>query len=115
MRLLLDSCIWGPTFDVLTARGHDVDRVADWPADPGDEAILAAADHARRILVTLDRDFGEFAVVRGASHSGIIRLVGFRAASQAMACLAALERYGSELSRAIVTVEPGRIRIRLPS
>ena len=38
------------------------------------EQILAYA-HADRVLVTLDKDFGEFAVVRGQQHSGIIRLV----------------------------------------
>ena len=34
----------------------------DWSRDPGDEEILAIADQERRILVTLDKDFGELAV-----------------------------------------------------
>jgi hypothetical protein len=48
--------------------------------------ILARAHQEGRILVTLDKDFGELAVVRKQPHSGIVRLVGFGAREQAMAC-----------------------------
>ncbi|GIL11807.1 MAG: hypothetical protein BroJett038_05270 [Chloroflexota bacterium] len=45
----------------------------EWIEDPGDDEILARAYEERRILVTLDKDFGELAVVRGTAHAGIIR------------------------------------------
>jgi predicted nuclease of predicted toxin-antitoxin system len=67
------------------------------------------------VLVTLDKDFGELAVREGRRHAGIIRLVDISATSQAGACIQVLERYAEELrSGAIVTVEPGRVRLRLP-
>jgi hypothetical protein len=51
--------------------------------------------------------------VRGQAHAGIVRLVILSALQQAPACLLVLNRYGTELQRgAIVTVEPGRIRVR---
>jgi len=63
--------------------------------------------------VTLDKDFGELVIVREMPHVGIIRLVNFRAADQARACLLVVQRYEKELAQgAIVTVEPGRVRIR---
>ena len=63
--------------------------------------------------LTLDKDFGELAVVHGQPHAGILRLVILSAAHQAPACLMAINRYGAELqSGAIVTVELGRVRIR---
>jgi len=31
------------------------------------------------VLVTLDKDFGELAIVKGALHAGIVRLVAIRA------------------------------------
>jgi len=81
--------------------------------DPGDLEIL---EHSRRIgavLVTLDKDFGELAVIRGIKHSGIIRLIGFSARQQGAVCRQILDRYGAELSEgALVTVEPGRVRVR---
>lgn len=113
MKLLLDTCIAGGTVVPLTAAGHDVIWAGDWPADPGDDEILARASREGRILITLDKDFGELAVVQEQAHAGIIRLVILSASQQAAACVMALNRYGIELqSGAIVTVEPGRIRIR---
>lgn len=113
MKVLLDSCVWGGARKVLVAAGHDVEWTGDWEQDPGDAAILAYAQQAQRVLVTLDRDFGELAVVQGAKHSGIVRLVNLAARDQAVACEQVLASHGSLLEAgAIVTVEPGRIRIR---
>jgi predicted nuclease of predicted toxin-antitoxin system len=113
VKLLLDTCVWGGTVDLLNAAGHDVIWAGDWPTDPGDDEILALAHREGRILITLDKDFGELAVVHGQPHAGILRLVILSAARQASACLMAINRYGTELqSGAIVTVELGRVRIR---
>jgi predicted nuclease of predicted toxin-antitoxin system len=113
VRLLVDSCVSKFAADQLTEFGHNVVHVGEWPDDPGDEAILNAAHRDSRILITLDKDFGELAIVRGLTHSGIVRLVGLRARAQGAASQAALERYEHELAEgAIVTVEPGRTRVR---
>jgi predicted nuclease of predicted toxin-antitoxin system len=115
MRLLLDTCMWGGARSELEAAGHDVVAAADWEKDPGDEEILAQAFRERRILITLDKDFGELAIVRGSRHSGIVRLVNFSALRQAVVSLAVLNQHGEELmAGAIVTAEPGRLRIRPP-
>ncbi|MCC7049124.1 MAG: DUF5615 family PIN-like protein [Alphaproteobacteria bacterium] len=114
MRLILDACVWGAA-QVLAGHGHDVVWVGAWTADPGDEAILLAANAQGRILVTLDKDFGELAVAAQQPHVGIIRLVGLRAIEQAEACHAILQRHGEVLSQgAIVTASATRWRIRLP-
>ena len=113
MRLLLDTCVWGGARSELETAGHEVTWAGEWDEDPGDEEILARAHDADYILVTLDKDFGELAVVRGAPHSGIIRLVGFAARAQAGVCLQVLDRYREDLAAGgIVTVQPGRVRLR---
>jgi predicted nuclease of predicted toxin-antitoxin system len=113
MRLLLDSCVWAKAADELRAAGHDTTLVADWPGDPGDEIILAEALADTRVLVTLDKDFGELVVARGLPHGGIIRLVNTSARQQGGYCLRIIEQYGEEIeARAVVTAEPGRVRIR---
>jgi predicted nuclease of predicted toxin-antitoxin system len=115
MKALLDTCVWGGAKSELQALGHDVVWTGDLPTDPGDEDILAQAQREQRVLVTLDKDFGELAIVRGLPHSGIVRLVGIPARQQATVCHQILSRYGAELLRgAIVTVEAGRVRIRPP-
>ncbi|MGH7139044.1 MAG: DUF5615 family PIN-like protein [Pirellulales bacterium] len=69
----------------------------------------------QRIMVTLDKDFGELAVAGRAPPCGIVRLVDIAARAQAGVVLRVLELHGDELQRgAIVTAQPGRLRIRAP-
>jgi predicted nuclease of predicted toxin-antitoxin system len=115
VKVLLDTCVWGGARAALAAAGHDVVWAGDWPNDPGDEEILATAHSEGRVLVTLDKDFGELAVARGRLHAGIVRLVGIAAAQQGTVSIKILDAHGTELQRgAIVTAEPGRLRIREP-
>ena len=74
---------------------------------------FSPAHQEGRVLVTLDKDFGELAVVRGHPHAGIVRLVNWSAFQQASICLTLLARYGTELQTgAMVTVDPSRVRVR---
>jgi predicted nuclease of predicted toxin-antitoxin system len=85
----------------------------DWKQDPGDDAILALAFKEGRILVTLDKDFGELAALQGASHGGILRSVDFSVRQQAAVCLKVLADHGADLEQGrLITAQPGRIRIR---
>lgn len=113
MKLLLDACISIGSYKELRSAGHDVIWAGDWPENPGDDEILERAHREDRILVTLDKDFGELAIVYGIPHSGIIRLVNLSSKQQASTCLSVIELHGDELkSGAIITVDPNRIRIR---
>jgi predicted nuclease of predicted toxin-antitoxin system len=113
VKLLIDTCISGSVRDVLQAAGNDVVWTGDRPQDPGDDEILDHAHREKRILITLDKDFGELAAVQARPHSGIIRLVNWPSRQQASTCLLILERYASDLEAgAIVTAEPGRVRVR---
>ncbi|MCP5008318.1 MAG: toxin-antitoxin system, toxin component, PIN family protein [Planctomycetes bacterium] len=113
MKLLLDTCVWGGAYKELKGAGHDVVWVGNWPKDPGDEEILEYACNEDRILVTLDKDFGELAIVHDTPHSGILRIVNFPAQKQGKICQHVLNKFGKVLhGGAIVTAEQGRIRIR---
>lgn len=113
MKLLLDTCVSPKIAKELVAHGHDVIWVGDWPTDPGDEEILAFALKEERVVVTLDKDFAELAVAFGRPHSGIIRIVNLPFSKHATVCLSAIGQHGGELAGgAIVTAEPGRLRLR---
>ena len=113
MKLLLDTCVWGAAKEVLQRANLDVVWSGDWDADPGDEELLALANKDNRVLITLDKDFGELAIVYRKPHAGIARLVGIAARQQAVYCLRVLDRYGEELKRgAIITVHASHVRIR---
>jgi predicted nuclease of predicted toxin-antitoxin system len=116
VKLLLDACVWGGASGELRVAGHDVIWAGDWSEDPGDQEILTRANREGRILVTLDKDFGELAVLHAQEHSGVLRIVDFRAGQQGPVCLRVLALHGDMLlSGAIVTAEPGRIRVRPPA
>jgi predicted nuclease of predicted toxin-antitoxin system len=113
LRLLIDSSIWSPVIGDLRRAGHDVEAVRDWPSDPGDLAILRYAHRERRILVTLDKDFGDLIVRDGEPHSGLLRIVAKSVRDQLPMILDAFDRHAADLAaEAIVTVEEDRIRVR---
>ena len=113
MKLLIDACLSRRAVDELTAAGHDVEWVRTWPGNPADEEILAAAAAEERVLITLDKDFGELAIALGHAHAGIVRLVNLAVHSHGATVGVVLGRFEKDLiNRAIVTAAPGRIRIR---
>ncbi len=113
-KVLLDSCIWSGAKKVLIDAGHDVVWVGDSPKDPGDDAIIRLAFNEKRILITLDKDFGELAIFRNEPHCGIIRIVDHSATELGRVSNRVLEKYFSELiNAAIITVDRHKIRIRM--
>jgi predicted nuclease of predicted toxin-antitoxin system len=115
VKILLDSCVSELVGYELRELGPDVVWVGDWIRDPGDSAILEIAHREERVLVTIDKDFGELAVVHRMPHSGIIRLVDLPPSIHAQTCHEIVMELGEELAAgAIVTAEVGRWRIRPP-
>jgi len=115
MKFLLDSCIGWNVHLTLVEAGHDVAHVGDRGKDPSDPEILARACAEGRILVTLDKGFGRWAVKQRHPHRGILRLLNLSTQEQVEMCLNVLIRHASELEAgAIVTATPDKIRIRHP-
>ena len=113
MKVLLDTCVWGGAKQTLHAAGHDVIWAGDWDKDPGDEEILSMAHREGRVLVTLDKDFGELAILFGQPHSGIVRLVNLSVKEQGDICAKVLARYQANLQNgALITAEKDRVRVR---
>jgi predicted nuclease of predicted toxin-antitoxin system len=113
-KILLDSCIWSGAKQDLADAGYNVKWVGDFIEDPGDEIIIELAFTENRVLITLDKDFGELVIFRGKPHCGIIRIVNFSALQHGQISLNILHKYVTELEHhAIITVERDRVRIRV--
>lgn len=111
--ILLDTCIWNGAIPILEQDGHQVEWCGSWPKDPGDEEILKRAFQQNQILVTLDKDFGNLAILQGQPHCGIIRLVGFRVQAMGPTIRLLLEKYQTQLYQAaIIVATPQQVRIR---
>ena len=115
MKFLIDRCAGRRLAGWPREQGHDVVESRERGVDPGDRALLAWADAEQRILVTIDKDFGQILFTQQADHSGLVRLPDVPALTRISLMRALLEGHGQDLeSRAIITIRSGRIRISLP-
>jgi len=82
LRLLLDQMLDQDVADALRAQGHDAIRVCEIGlATADDRAILDRAISDRRLLVTLDEHFGDWAVLPLSEHPGVVRIKAAPASS----------------------------------
>lgn len=112
MRFLIDTCAGRRLAEWLRAEGHDVVRVTDFGVDPGDDAVLQRAVDDRRILVTMDKDFGTLIHRDRVPHLGIIRLPHTTVAERIDLVQTILHRFTeADLDGALITVRGTRIRV----
>ena len=75
MKLYLDQMLSTELAELLRVRGYDVVRASEvGQARADDGAVLARAIEAKRTIVTLDKDFGDWAVLPLRKHPGVIRV-----------------------------------------
>jgi len=112
MKFLIDRCAGRRLAQWLREQGHDVVESKDRGPDPGDRALLEQAAREGRILVTMDKDFGEFVFVENLPHYGLVRLPDVPADRRIQLMDTILFRHHHDLdTQAIVTVRGERIRI----
>ncbi|MCY3958690.1 MAG: DUF5615 family PIN-like protein [Chloroflexi bacterium] len=115
MRFLVDRCAGRQLAEWLRHNGHDVVEAQTLGSDPGDRALLERAGAEDRVLVTMDKDFGELIYLRRVAHAGLILLPDVRVLQRIEAVRAVVEGHHQALEeRAVVTVRGGRIRISHP-
>ena len=112
MKFLVDRCAGRRLADWLRDTGHDVVETRERGPDPGDRTILKWSATEERILVTMDKDFGQFIFSEAADHFGIVRLPDVPATRRILLMERVLDLHSVELqAKAVVTVRGGRIRI----
>lgn len=113
MRFLANENVPGAVVTGLRQRGHDVVAVKESMPGASDRIILERAHADGRLVVTLDKDFGELAVRVGLAATGVIllRLGGASPGAdnaRAVAAITSREDWGGHF--AVVTDD--RIRLR---
>jgi len=98
----------------LRSIGYDVVAVVEsFPSSPDIQVLKCAVDEAR-ILLTEDKDFGEWVFSHREAMSGIV-LIRFPANTRSKlgeTISSLVTEYGLELVKSFTVVEPGRARIR---
>ena len=115
MRILANENFPGLAITALRARGHDVVWIRTDAPGSKDRDILQRAEAENRVLMTLDKDFGELAFrLKLPASSGVIlfRITAPSPQSVVQKVLAALASRTDWLGHFSV-VEDSRIRMRM--
>ncbi|MGD0771134.1 MAG: DUF5615 family PIN-like protein [Tepidisphaeraceae bacterium] len=114
MNLLADENFPAPVIAAMRQRGHDVLVVAETMPGASDARVLAVAAEGQRVLLTLDRDYGDLIFHRGTpAPAGVVlfRLTGPRPQDDNRRMMEALERL-QEWAGHFTTVTDTMIRSR---
>jgi predicted nuclease of predicted toxin-antitoxin system len=119
VKVKLDENLPVSASQVLTEIGHDVETViGEGLAGNDDPTVLAAASSEERLLVTLDRGFGDVRAYPPGSHGGIVVLrPNSQAVSSVLSTLSSLTTHHDleEFRGCIVIVRGHLVRVRRPS
>jgi predicted nuclease of predicted toxin-antitoxin system len=115
VKFLIDRCTGRRLADWLRASGHEVLEARERGPDPGDATILVWAASEQRVLVTMDKDFGNLVFLQGGRHCGLVRLPDIPAQARIEMMEQILDRHAADLAAgAIITVRGNRIRVAHP-
>jgi len=115
VRFLIDRCAGHRLAEWLRRQGHDVVESRERGPDPGDEVLMEWAAAGGRILVTMDKDFGQLVFGERLPHCGIVRLPDVPSDRRIALMRSLLADHAPELAGgSVVTVRGGRVRIARP-
>lgn len=114
MIFLADESLDLPIIKYLRGNGLDVIAIAEIQPSIDDEKVLEIANDEGRILITLDKDFGELVFRLRKVHSGIVllRLDEVPLLTKIDLLLELIEKRGDELSKSFTVVQKDLVRIR---
>ncbi len=113
LRILANENVPGEAVAALRSEGHDVLWARTYAPGRTDEAVLQQAQAENRVLLTLDKDFGELAFRWGLPASCGVILIRIEPTSAATAAsvIAAALRSRSDWAGHFSVVESERIRM----
>lgn len=114
MRILVDVSAGRTVAQTIRSLGHDSIFVSDVDARMADDQILSWAAREDRLLVTMDKDFGELIYRSGQFHSGVLllRLEAAQSSEKAQVISEILTVHADELRGRFSVYQNGRLRIR---
>ena len=114
LKLLVDVGVGRSVEQWLAANGYDVRSVRDIDSRMSDEGILALAVSEGRMVITMDKDFGELVYASGQPHSGVLllRLEDAPSEKKVSVVRSILSQYADDMQGRFCVFQQGRLRIK---
>jgi predicted nuclease of predicted toxin-antitoxin system len=114
VRLLVDVSAGEAITQALRGLGHDVLDVRDRDPRMADIDILSWSVAEQRLVVTMDKDFGELIYRSALPHTGVLllRLEAARTAEKVRTVEAIFGQYADQLIGRFAVFQDGKLRIR---
>jgi predicted nuclease of predicted toxin-antitoxin system len=114
LRFLVDVNVGLAVAESLRGAGHDVVFTGDLDWRMSDADMLSLAHRDRRIILTLDTDFGELVYRSRQPHAGILllRMPGANRREKVQIVQEIVSRYADHLPERFCVYRQGKLRIR---
>ncbi len=115
LKFLVDVGVGKIVEEWLKDNGYDVKSIRDINPRMEDREILKIAVDEDRMIITMDKDFGELVYKSGLLHSGvlILRLEDARANEKVSIVKEIVHKYGVKMQHRFCVFQNGRLRIRI--
>jgi predicted nuclease of predicted toxin-antitoxin system len=114
LKFLVDVGVSKAVEEWLRSEGYDVVTVRDLDPRMPDIDILEEALRESRLVLTMDKDFGELVYSSGKAYAGVLllRLAGARSEEKVAVVRNILQRYSEKLLGSFAVYQNGRLRVR---
>lgn len=114
LTFLVDVGVGRAVEDLLRSLGYDIKAVRDINPSAKDCDILAIAVSESRMVITMDKDFGELVHKLSKQHTGvlILRMEDARGAEKAEVVKDILAKFNAEIIGKFCVYQDSRLRVR---
>jgi predicted nuclease of predicted toxin-antitoxin system len=113
MKFLVDECTGNGVAEWLSRQGYDVVSILKVSPGISDDEVLSRAFRESRILITMDKDFGDMVFRNKKNHCGIVllRLESWHLQSKISVIESMLTHYANELEGNFIVLTEQSIRV----
>lgn len=114
LRFVLDVGVGNLVYNFLRDAGYDVISILHLDPEMADVDILAIAEREERMVITMDKDFGELVYRSRKQHRGVLllRLEDATGEEKVKVVEEILAGYAEEIADCFCVYQFGRLRIR---
>lgn len=114
LKFVLDVGVGNKVGQYLESQGYDVKLISTINPSMPDSEILSIAENENRMVVTMDKDFGELVYHSGKAHAGVLllRLEDATGDEKVEAMKFIIENFKDLLENRFCVFKNGRLRIR---